>query len=185
MKIIIAVTGASGSVYARLLIQRLNRLEKVEDIAVIFTVNGKAVMAFEEGTEWLKECEKVRVVDNHDFFSSLASGSGSSHAMVVVPASTGMAARVAGGISNDLVSRACDVMLKERRPLIFVVRETPFSLIHLNNLAALTQAGAVVMPASPSFYSKPETIEDLCKSIVDRILSLLGIEDGQYRWGNP
>lgn len=183
MKIAVAVTGASGSLYARLLVERLDRSEAVTLVYLIFTSNGRRVAEYETGLQWTAACGKAVVLDNADLFAPIASGAGECDALAVVPASMGTVGRVAAGTAGDLVSRACDVMLKERRPLVLVPRETPFNLIHLRNLTALAEAGATVLPACPSFYSGAVTAEALCNTVVDRILSLLGVpDDGRYRW---
>lgn len=181
-RIIVAVTGASGSLYARLLCTQLASAPGVGEIALIATPNGEAVAAFEDQAQWLSSPRFTRYV-NDDLFAPPASGSAGYDAMAVIPCSMGMAGRIASGVSNDLASRAADVMLKERRRLILVTREAPLSTIHLRNLTALSECGAVVCPASPSFYSRPEQIEELCGTIVERVLSLLEIDLPRYRWG--
>lgn len=175
MKITIAITGASGSIYARLLLSRLIIEDEVETVRVIFTKNGLEVMNFEQGGDTLPYSPKIEYADNDNYYCSVASGSGSDDAMVIVPCSVGMMSRIACGISDNLISRGADVMLKERRRLIIVVRETPFNLIHLQNMVTLTTAGAVIVPASPSFYSKAESIEELCNTTVTVIMRQLGI----------
>jgi 4-hydroxy-3-polyprenylbenzoate decarboxylase len=180
-KIIIAVTGASGSIYARLLCAELAAREEIGEIALIFTANGREVAAFEDSAEWASS-PRFTLYDNGDMFSPPASGSAGYDSMVVIPCSMGMAGRIAGGISDDLVSRAADVMLKERRTLIIVPRETPVSTIHLRNLTTLSECGAIVCPASPSFYSHPAGIEALCRTVTERIFSLLGLDSDRYRW---
>lgn len=175
MKINVAITGASGSIYARLLVERLLSVSEIELIRVVFTKNGREVMEFEEGADSMPQNSKIQYVSNDDYYCSLASGSGGDDALVIVPCSVGMMSRIACGISDDLVSRGADVMLKERRKLILVVRETPLNLIHLQNMVTLTSAGAIVLPASPSFYSKPQSIEELCRTTVEVILRQLGI----------
>jgi 4-hydroxy-3-polyprenylbenzoate decarboxylase len=102
--------------------------------------------------------------------------------MIICPASMGTIGRIANGTSDDLIARAADVMLKERRKLIIVPRETPYNLFHIRNMESLTLSGAIICPASPSFYSKPETISDLVMTVVERIISLAGFEAGVYRW---
>lgn len=175
MKINIAITGASGAIYARLLITRLLPLEEVEFIRVIFSQNGRNIMDSEEGTNGLPTHHKICYVRNDDYYQSIASGSGGDDAMVIVPCSVGMMSRVACGVSDELIARGADVMLKERRKLILVIRETPLNLIHLQNMVTLTSAGAVIIPACPSFYSKPQTIEALCNTTIDVIMRQLGI----------
>ena len=177
----VAITAASGAIYARQLLERLVVDERVERIALIYSANARAVVAH-EGVD-IPSSPKICEYDNEDMFASVASGSARWDAMVVVPSSVGTVGRVASGVSQTLIERAADVMLKERRRLIFVVRETPYSLIHLRNMTTLTEAGAVILPASPSFYSKPEDIESLCHTVTERIIALLGIESAHYEWG--
>jgi 4-hydroxy-3-polyprenylbenzoate decarboxylase len=179
---VVAVTGASGTIYARLLVEELLRQEGVGEIALIFSENGRAV-ACHEGQAIATGDPRVRVFDNGDMFAPPASGSADYDAMVVVPCSMGTAGRVANGISDSLIARAADVMLKERRRLIVVPRETPLSTIHLRNMLTLSECGAVVVPASPSFYSHPADIDRLCMTVVERIVSLLGLDSPRYRWG--
>lgn len=179
--IIIAVTGASGSIYARLLCQRLAQAEEMERIALIVTRNGEEVCRYEDDASWMANSRFTRY-DNDDLFAPPASGSASFDAMVIIPCSMGMAGRIAAGISNDLTSRAADVMLKERRRLILVPREAPLSTIHLRNLTTLSECGAIICPAAPSFYSHPQDIENLCETIIERILTLLGVETPHYEW---
>ena len=181
MKIVVAVTAASGAIYARLLLEQLIACEQVERIGLILSSNAAAVVEA-EGVQ-LPSSAKIERFDNDDMFSSPASGSARWSAMVVVPSSVATVGRIASGVSQSLIERAADVMLKERRPLIMVVRETPLSLIHLRNMTLLTEAGAVILPAAPSFYSRPETIEQLCLTVVERVVALLGLEMPHYEWG--
>ncbi|MBO5771096.1 MAG: UbiX family flavin prenyltransferase [Alistipes sp.] len=181
MKIVVAVTAASGAVYARGLLTQLVACERVEQIVLVYSANARAVVEA-EGVE-LPRSPKIVEFDNDDLFASPASGSARWEAMVIVPSSVGTLGRIASGISQSLIERAADVMLKERRRLIVVVRETPLSLIHLRNMTTLTEAGAVVLPASPSFYSRPQTIEALTMTVVERIVALLGLEMPHYEWG--
>ncbi|MDR2890959.1 MAG: UbiX family flavin prenyltransferase [Alistipes sp.] len=182
MRIIVAVTGASGSIYARLVLEGLLASREVERIGLIVSRRGKEVAAW-EGIEFPQD-PRIERFDNDDMFSSPASGSARWDAMVIVPCSMGCVGRTAAGISGDLIARAADVMLKEGRTLIVVPRETPLNLIHLRNLTTLAEAGAVVMPASPSFYSRPADLEAACRTVTDRILARLGIETARYEWGN-
>ena len=181
MKIIVAITGASGGVYARLCIEQLLRAEEVEQIALIVSPTADEVMRHEGVT--LPEGEKIVRYDNDDMFAPVASGSAGYDAMVVVPASMGSVGRIAAGVSLSLIERSADVMLKERRRLIVVVREAPYSLIHLRNMTTLTEAGAIILPASPSFYSHPQTLEEAAMTIVERIISHLGVKLPHYKWG--
>lgn len=180
MKIIVAITAASGAIYARQLLECLISSTQVEQIALILSTNAEAVAQVEGVT--LPESSKIIRYANDNLFASVASGSAEWDAMVIVPSSVGTMSRVATGVSQTLIERAADVMLKERRQLILVVRETPLSLIHLRNMVTLTEAGAIVLPASPSFYSNPKTIEEACNTVTERILSLLGITSQRYHW---
>ena len=180
MKVIVAITGASGSIYARLTIEALLRAPEVEQIALLYSDTAREVVAF-EGVQ-IPQSEKIVIYDNHDLFAPVASGSASYEAMVVVPSSVGTLGRIAHGLSQTLIERAADVMLKERRRLLLVVREAPYSLIHLRNMTSLTEAGGVIIPASPSFYSHPSTIEEACLSVVERIIAQLGIQQPHYVW---
>ena len=180
-KVILAVTGASGAIYARKTLEALLKIDSLEEIAVILSDNGRAVMAYEKET--LNDTDpRVIYYDNDDLFSAPSSGSADYDAMVIVPCSVGSVGRIASGVSFDLIGRSADVMLKERRRLIIVVRETPFSTIHLRNLTMLSECGAVILPASPSFYSFPQDIEALCDTVVERIIKMLGAESNRYRW---
>ena len=180
-KIILAVTGASGSLYARLLAERLLAFRGVE-LSAIVTENGAHVMRFEDNDKWLDH-PKIRVFNNSNLFEPPASGSARFDSMVIVPCSMGTLGRIASGVSSDLVCRAADVLLKERRRVILVTREAPVSTIHLRNMLTLSECGAIVCPACPSFYQKPVDIECMCNALNDRILSLLGLETDGYVWG--
>lgn len=181
-KIVLAITGASGSKYAQMLIEKLQKLESPPlEIAVILSSTGKDIWTDETGGEFVPQ-GPVKEYDNNNYSAPFASGSSQFDTMIICPASMGSTGRIANGTSDDLISRTADVMLKERRRLIIVPRETPYSLIHLENLRKLALAGAIICPASPSFYSKPETIEDLVSTVVDRIIDLSGFEHDTYRW---
>ena len=180
MKIIVAITAASGAIYACQVLEHLVRSEQVERIALIMSDNAPAVVEYEG--EVLPLSDKIEHFDNHAMFSSVASGSAAWDAMIVVPSSMGTVGRVAAGVSQTLIERAADVMLKERRPLIFVVRETPYSLIHLRNMTTLTEAGAIILPASPSFYSHPQSIEALTTTVVERVLVQVGLKEQHYEF---
>lgn len=181
MKVIVAITAASGAIYARQVLEHLVRSPRVERIALIMSDNAPAVVEHEG--EVMPSSEKIERMDNHSMFASVASGSASWDAMIVVPSSEGTIGRVASGVSQTLIERAADVMLKERRTLIFVVRETPYSLIHLRNMTTLTEAGAIILPASPSFYSRPASIEELATTVVERVIAHIGISESRYEWG--
>ncbi len=173
MKIIVAVTGASGAIYARQTLQQLISADEVEQIALVVSDKGEQVVQYEG--EVLPSSEKIVRYANNDMFTPIASGSAEYDAMIVVPASMGSVGRIASGVSLSLIERAADVMIKERRRLILVVREAPYSLIHLRNMTLLTEAGAIVLPASPSFYSQPEGLEQATMTVVERIIAHAGI----------
>jgi len=181
-KIILAVTGASGSVYALRLLGKLSALKMPPaEIAVVFSDTAKEIWEHETGQKYIP-VPPVKVYENNNFFAPFASGSSTYSTMIICPASLGTLGRIANGVSDDLISRAADVMLKERRKLILVPRETPYNLIHIKNMEVLTLAGAVICPATPSFYSKPQTIDDLVMTVVNRIISLAGYESDSYHW---
>ncbi|MCC6372467.1 MAG: UbiX family flavin prenyltransferase [Bacteroidia bacterium] len=182
-KIAIAVTGASGSIYAKLLIDKMLQLSgQVQEVSLVMSDNAKAVWELELGNNAYKNYP-FRIFEKNDFSAPFASGSAKYNTLIICPCSMGTLGRIASGLSNDLVSRAADVMLKERRKLILVTRDTPLNLIHINNMKTLTEAGGIVCPASPSFYSKPQTIEELADTVVSRLLDLAGLENKTFRWG--
>lgn len=180
MRIIVAITAASGSIYARLTIERLLRCSNISEIALIYSTHAKEVVAFERVN--IPSDSRIKEFDNEDMFAPVASGSARYDAMVIVPCSAGTLARAACGVSQSLLERAADVMLKERRRVIFVLRESPLSLIHIRNMATLTEAGGTILPASPSFYSHPQSIDELCMTTVERIIAQLGIDSSSYEW---
>ena len=183
-KIIVAVTGASGSVYAKLLLDNLNTLtDQIERVGVVMSDNAKEVWRFELGNS---DYDNYSFDFYHkmDFNAPFASGSAKFDTMIIIPCSMGTLGRIAHGISNDLISRAADVVLKERRKLIAVVRDTPFSLIHINNMKTVTEAGGIICPANPSYYSIPQTIEDVAQTVVSRVIDLAGLEQESYRWND-
>lgn len=185
MTITIAVTGASGSVYAQTLLDRLTRCAEVERITLILSDSARQVAEHETGSRWYESlCGKVIREDCRNLFSHAASGSGCDDAMVVVPCSMGTLGRISGGISDTLITRAADVMLKERKKLILVPRETPYSLIHIENMRSITLAGGVILPACPSFYAAATpSPQQLILSVVERIEAQLGLSIPRYRWG--
>ena len=181
-KVVVGITGASGAPYARRLIDVLRSRGDVE-IGVCASQTAPQVWALECGGD-LREGLGVPVWGVRDYAAPFASGSARWEAMVIVPCSMGTAARIAHGISDTLLTRAADVMLKEKRPLVVVPRETPLSVIHLENLAALARAGAVVLPAMPAFYGKPASLQDAIDTVIARILDHLGLESSLgARWG--
>ena len=182
-KIVIAVTGASGSVYAKLLLDKLMQLNgQVQEIGVVLSSNAVEVARHELGNDVLLGYP-VKYYDKMDFMAPFASGSGQYNQMVIVPCSMGTLGRIAQGVSGDLITRAADVILKERRRLILCVRDTPYNLIHIRNMEAVTLAGGIICPATPSFYSRPATIEEAAATVTDRIIDLMGLQQRTYRWG--
>jgi 4-hydroxy-3-polyprenylbenzoate decarboxylase len=181
-KIIVAVTGASGSVYAKLLLSRLSKLKNPpSEIAVVFSDTAKEVWEYETGSKYSPDLP-AKEFDNNSFQAPFASGSSSYDTMIICPSSMGTIGRIANGTSDNLIARAADVILKERRILIIVPRETPYNYIHLKNMETLTLAGAIICPASPSFYSKPSTVNELVMTVVNRIIDLAGFDNEGYKW---
>lgn len=182
-KIVVAVTGASGSVYAKVLLNKLILLkDQIEELSLLMTTNAKEVWQTELGNNDYENLP-VKYYTQQDFNAPFASGSGKYDTMIIIPCSMGTLGRIAGGISNELITRAADVMLKERRKLICVVRDTPYNLIHIKNMETVTLAGGIICPATPSFYSKPTTIEEVAATVVDRVIDLSGLKIDSYRWG--
>lgn len=182
-KIIIAATGASGAIYTYVLLKKLHALKsQFEECSIVFTKNAIDVWNHEIGEKHYLNFG-FNIYENNDFFSPIASGSSKFSHMVICPCSMGMLGRIANGTSDDLISRAADVILKERKKLVLVTREAPLNIIHINNMKTISEAGGIVCPASPSFYSKPASLEELAETIVDRILSLIDIENESYKWG--
>lgn len=182
MKLAVAVTGASGAIYAKVLLDKLQQLgDRLEEVSVVWSDNAYTVWQYELGNDAYKDYP-FKVWGKNDFMAPFASGSSTYEALIICPCSMGTVGRIASGISNDLVTRAADVMLKERRNLICVVRETPYNLIQLKNMTAVTEAGGIICPATPSFYSNPQTMEDLAYTVVHRVLKLAGLNVDGYKW---
>ena len=185
LKMIVSISGASGSIYAKVLLDKLCQLEsQLEHVGVLMSDNAREVWKFEIGDDTFSKYP-FTYYDKNDFMAPFASGSANYGAMIICPCSMGTMGRIAAGISNDLTSRAADVILKERRKLILVTRDTPLNLIHINNMKMLTEAGAVISPASPSFYSRPVTMEALAATVVDRVIDLTGLKQETFRWNTP
>jgi 4-hydroxy-3-polyprenylbenzoate decarboxylase len=183
-KIVIAVTGASGSIYAKVLFDKMLLLKnQITTLDVVMSENAKYVWKHELGNNDYQGID-FNFYEKSDFTAPFASGSSGYESMIICPCSMGTLGRVAAGVSDDLVTRAADVMLKERRKLIMVIRETPYSLIHIDNMKIITAAGGIICPATPSFYSRPKTIEDVAGTVIDRVLELAGFELKTFRWGN-
>lgn len=182
-KIVLGIGGSSGAIYARILLSRLVDLkEQVAACGIVMSDNAKINWDLEQPVVDIQSFG-FPVYGMRDFMAPFASGSAQYDTMIVCPCSMGTLARIAHGISDDLLTRAADVMLKERRRLIFVPRETPLSLIHIENMRMLAMAGAVICPAIPSFYSQPDSVDAVAATVVDRVLDLAGFEHRTFRWG--
>jgi 4-hydroxy-3-polyprenylbenzoate decarboxylase len=182
-RVVVCVTGASGSIYASSLLERLlNLKDQWSELAMVMTVNAKEVWQTElENENWKNY--PVKFYSTTDFSAPFASGSGQYDTQIIIPCSMGTLGRIATGVSSDLITRAADVILKERRKLICVVRDTPYNLIHIRNMETVTLAGGIICPATPSFYSKPATIQAVAATVTDRVLDLAGFDISTYRWG--
>ena len=181
-KIVVAVTGASGAIYAKVLLDKISQLDQNNiTVGVVMSDNARDVWKYELDNDNYTQYP-YQVFDKNDFMAPFASGSAKYDTMIVCPCSMGTLGRIATGISNDLITRAADVMLKERRKLILVARETPYNLIHIKNMETVTLAGGIICPATPSFYSKPETFEQLAETVINRVMDLAGFDVGGYRW---
>jgi len=183
LKVIVGVTGASGALYAKKIFENIEQLlDQVEDIGVIFSKYAKEVWDHELGSDSFDRIP-FKTYDPHDFYAPFASGSSGYHAFIICPCSMGTLGRIASGTSNDLISRAADVILKERQKLILVVREAPYNLVHIRNMEHITQAGGIIFPASPSFYDKPKSLDDAADRLTKRILKMVGFNIQTYQWG--
>jgi len=182
-KIVVAVTGASGAKYAFLLMKELrNYRTLLEEVALLFSENARDIWLVEAGALPVNE-EPFKMYGTSDFYAPFASGSSDFDTMIICPCSMGTLGRIASGTSDDLITRCADVMLKERRKLILVPRESPLNLIHLENMKKVTLAGGIICPAMPSFYSDPQNMDELLGTVVSRILNLAGFENNAYSWG--
>lgn len=184
-KIAIAIGGASGAIYAKVLLDKLTLLEEqTAAVGIVMSDNAKFNWEFELGNRDFenKKLYPFDFYDKRDFLAPFASGSARYETMIICPCSMGLLGRISAGISDDLPTRAADVMLKERRRLILVTRETPLSIIHLRNMLSISEAGAIIVPAVPSFYSRPATLEEAVATVIDRVLDLAGFELNTYRW---
>jgi flavin prenyltransferase len=182
-KIVVALGGSSGSIYAKVLLDSLAAMPTgtLDAVGVLMSENAKFNWKHELGDESYLDYPFVHYA-KHDFMAPFASGSAQYDTMVVCPCSMGLLARIAAGLSDDLCTRAADVILKERRKLILVPRETPLSRIHLQNMLTLTDAGAIICPATPSFYHQPTTMYDMAATVVHRVLDLAGLPVVTQRW---
>lgn len=198
--ITVGITGASGAVYARHILRLLDEDPRVERVYLVISDAGMRLVATELGINIPNEgkrlpalltgtpAKKIEYLPNKDIGASIASGSAAVNAMIVAPCSAGALGAIAAGIANDLLTRAADVCLKERRPLILCLRETPLNRIHIENMLRVHDAGATVMPAMPAFYYGPKSIDDMIEQFAFRVLAQAGLpQDKQYRWqgGKP
>ncbi|MEN9686220.1 MAG: hypothetical protein RLZZ28_2006 [Bacteroidota bacterium] len=183
-KLAVAITGASGSIYAKVLLDKLAASStQLAEISLVMSKNAMDIWQSELGNQdYLRY--PFRYFDKFDFSAPFASGSANYDALIVAPCSMGTMGRIAGGISDDLITRAADVMLKERKKLVLMIRDTPYSLVHIKNMETITLAGGIICPATPSFYSNPTSFETLAATVVDRILDLTGIDTNTFRWGS-
>lgn len=190
-KVLVAITGASGSIYAERLIQEL--LPRISRLYVIASETARAVVPYELKNSMLTSLlagkyrsefsDKIKIFSNNDIFAPVASGSSSPDAMVVIPCSMGTLARLRTGVSQSLIERAADVIMKESKGLILCPRETPFSVLHLENMLFLAKMGVKILPPNPAFYQKPETMGDLVDFVTGKVLEAMGIEHELYsKW---
>lgn len=194
-RLIVAITGASGSIYAAAFLKAIRGV--YDRIYLTATQSACLVMKNELGVSFEgsvpdaslllgEDGPNIEAYSPDDLSAPPSSGSVQTDGMVIIPCTMGTAGRIASGVSTDLVTRAADVCLKERRKLILVVRETPLNLIHLRNLTALTEAGAVILPASPAFYHNPQSIDDMVSFVVARVMQQLGVEQSLVaEWERP
>jgi 4-hydroxy-3-polyprenylbenzoate decarboxylase len=182
-KVVVGVGGSSGSIYAKVLFDRLVQLQdQTEAIGIVMSENAKFNWQYELDDESYQDYP-FTFYQKNDFMAPFASGSAKYESMIVCPCSMGLMGRIAYGISDDLMTRAADVIFKERRRLILVPRDTPYSLLHINHMKTITEAGGIICPASPSFYSRPKDFEELVATVIDRVLDLAGFDLSTYRWG--
>jgi 4-hydroxy-3-polyprenylbenzoate decarboxylase len=188
----VAITGASGSIFSKHLLDALDLDERVGTVNLIVSDSGLRVVAEELGISGRSEIvgkllgrssPKLQQQNNDDIAANVASGSYSADAMIVLPCSMGTLARIANGTANKLIERAADVCLKERRPLVLCVRETPFNHIHLRNMTLAAEAGATIYPIIPAFYFQPQSTEEIAREFVNRVLAHIGLpQPGAYQW---
>jgi 4-hydroxy-3-polyprenylbenzoate decarboxylase len=181
MKIVVAIGGASGAIYAKVLLDKLMIMSEHE-VSIVMTENAQINWKLENKNDSIEKYTFRRFSKN-DFSAPFASGSGKYDAMIICPCSAGLLGRIANGISDDLITRAADVMLKERKKLVLVFRETPLNLVHIRNMENLTLAGGIICPAIPSFYSNSINIEELVATVSYRALELVGLNTGSFSWG--
>lgn len=182
MKMLVGVTGASGAIYAKALINKINaHPELVQRCDIIFSDQARKVWKYELNASDFEQLPN-KIWPNSTFFAPFASGSSDFDVLIVCPCTMGSMAKIASGLANDLISRAADVMLKERRKLILVTRETPLSLVHINNMKTITEAGGIILPSNPSFYNRPKSIDELVDGLINKILTNAGLISFKKNW---
>ncbi|MBS4012181.1 MAG: UbiX family flavin prenyltransferase [Bacteroidetes bacterium] len=182
-KLILAITGASGAIYAKDLIKKLQIIDdQLDECCLIFSDVAKQVWEYELEEAFPNDFY-FPVIEPDDFFSPVASGSAGFNKMIVCPCSMGTLGRIAAGIADELIARAADVILKENKTLLLVPRETPFNKIHIENISRIANAGGIIMPAMPGFYSKPLSIHEMVSNFTDRVLSVAGFSINGFKWG--
>lgn len=183
-KIVVAVTGASGSIYAKSLLDKLISLEnQISEVGLVFSKNAKEIWEYELEDQSYQNYP-FKLYEPSDFYAPFASGSAQYDTMIICPSSMGVLGRIASGVSDDLITRAADVILKEKQKLILVPREIPYNLIHIRNMETVTLAGGIICPATPSFYSKPKNLDEVISTVINRVLDLAEFEVDAKRWGN-
>jgi len=183
-KVVVALTGASGMIYAQRLLSKFKEeklTSQISEVAIVLSENVKGI--------WNNELNDGKIEDfgypvfkNNNFYVPFASGSSAFDVMIIIPCSMGTLGRIASGVSESLIGRVADVMFKERKRIIFVIREMPFNLIHIKNMKTITEAGGIVCPASPTFYNKPNSITELVDTVVERVIDLAGFKQDAKRW---
>jgi 4-hydroxy-3-polyprenylbenzoate decarboxylase len=183
---VLAITGASGAPFATALLRRLTHEQTVEQVFLLASQTGRKCLLDETGLcleDLASRSEKICLLDENDLGAEISSGSARHGGMAVIPCSAGTLGRIASGTSDNLIIRAADVCLKERRPLVMCLRETPLNRIHIENMLRALDAGATIMPLSPTFYHHPRTIEDLCDAFATRAMDQLGLfREDNRRW---
>ncbi len=183
MKLAIAIGGSSGAIYTKVLLNTLVELQnQLEEVSITASKNAKTNWDLEIGGDFPGH-PNWRWYESQDFNAPFASGSAGYDAMIICPCSAGLLGRIASGVSTDLSTRGADVMLKERKKLVAILRETPFNLIHIRNMETITLAGGIICPAIPSFYSEPQDTESIVRTVTDRALQLVGLKVNSFSWG--
>jgi 4-hydroxy-3-polyprenylbenzoate decarboxylase len=185
-RIVLAITGASGAQFAIALLRRLILEPAIEQILLLSSQTGRRCLMDETGVQlqdMASHTERVCMLDENDLGAEISSGSARHGGMVIIPCSVGTLGRIASGTSDNLIVRAADVCLKERRPLVLCVRETPINRVHMENMLRACESGATIMPLSPAFYHRPKTIDELCDAFATRVLDQLGMfREDSRRW---